>query len=109
VNSHSEQTLKSNAENDYCRSHHYELIKHLYTVELRSYWEWVLRKVEAGERIPWKRPVEFDGISAAHRDRWYAIPLAEMAPTQPRGAAELAGTLRTLGGLVRELLSASAS
>jgi len=109
VNSHSEQTLKSNSENDYCRSHHYELVRGLYTPELESYWQWVLKKVEAGDRIPWKRPAEFDALSAALRDRWYATPLAQMAPTQARGAAELGALLRSLGGLVRELLAETAS
>jgi len=104
VNPHSEQTLKSNAENDYCRSHHYELVRHLYAPELRSYWEWVLKKIDSGDKSPSKRPQEFVQISARHRDKFYATSLAEMAPKQARGPAELGRVLSGLSGLIREML-----
>jgi hypothetical protein len=103
VNSHSEQTLKSNSENNYCRSHHYEMVRHLYPAELHSYWEWVLKKIESGDKSPWARPAEFAQIGARHRDRFYSTPLAEMAPRQARGAAELARTLANLSALIREM------
>jgi len=106
LNPHSEQTLKSNAENDYCRSHHYELVRHLYPAELRSYWDWVLARMDAGDRSPWRRPEEFKGMSQQHRDRFYATPLASMAPKQARGPAELSRALSALSRLVQELLPA---
>lgn len=82
VNPHSEQTLKSNAENDYCRSHHYELVRHVYRPELEAYWKWVLGRVAAGDKSAWRRPVAFTVESKAIEDRFYATPLAAMAPAQ---------------------------
>jgi len=105
VNAHSERTLKSNAENNYCRSHHYELVRHLYLPELRTYWEFVRKKVRSGDRPPWPRS-ELAALAAGHRDRFYETPLSEMAPRQPRGPEPLARTLRLLAGLTAELLRA---
>jgi hypothetical protein len=105
INPHSEQTLKSNSENDYCRSHHYELIRHLYAAELGSYWQWVFNKLKSGDRSAWSRPPEFEQLSAQHRDTFYSTPLAQMAPTGPRGPAQLSRSLTHLSALVRELVS----
>ncbi len=109
LNPLSEQTLKSNAENDYCRSHHYELVRHLYVPEHRTYWQWVMRKMDAGDKSAWRRPPEFARLWAEHRDRFYATPLADMAPSSaPRSPVGLARALTNLESLVRELVSFSA-
>ena len=105
VNPHTEQTLKSNAENNYCRSHHYEMVRHLYPAELRSYWEYVLRRMEAGDHSAWKRPVEFTALSQEHRDRFYATPLAAMAPTRPGSPEQLVAALDKLARETRKLLA----
>jgi hypothetical protein len=102
VNAHSEQTLKSNAENDYCRSHHYELVRHVYQPEHEAYWAWVEKRLAAGDKAPWRRPAEFGPQAKAIQDKFYATPLSEMAPGQARPA--LPETFTRLANLVRELL-----
>lgn len=103
VNPHSEQTLKSNAENDYCRSHHYELVRHVYRPELDVYWAWVEKRLAANDKTPWRRPQEFAAEAKRIEDRFYATPLAQMAPDK-QGRPPLADVLTRLGGQVRELL-----
>jgi len=107
VNPHSERTLKSNAENGYCRSQHYELVRHVYRTELDAYWEWVLGKIEAGDKTPWKRPAEFAARAKQIADAFYDKPLAAMAPA-PQETAALAPALTRLGGVVKELLDRDA-
>jgi len=108
INPHSELTLKSNAENSYCRSQHYELVRHVYRPELDAYWEWVLGRIESGDKTPWKRPADFAQRAKQIADKFYETPLAEMAPAPPREPAALAAALTRLGGLVKELLDGSA-
>lgn len=107
INPHSEQTLKANSENDYCRSHHYEMVQYLYAPELQSYWEWVLKKIDSGDKSPWKRPAEFAQLYEKHRSHFYATPLSDMAPKQARGPAELSRSLSDLSKLVTETLAAN--
>lgn len=105
INSHSEQTLKSNAENDYCRSHHYELVRHVYRPELDVYWAWVEKRLAANDRSPWRRPKEFTAEAKAIEDTFYATPLATMAPSQ-QPVGPLADVFTRLSGQVRELMEA---
>lgn len=105
VNSHTEQTLKSNAENNYCRSHHYEMVRHLYAGELHSYWDYVLRRIAKGDRTAWTRPAEFAKQSQEHRDNFYATPLAAMAPSKAGSGEHLAAALTKLALHTRELLA----
>jgi len=107
VNPHSELTLKSNAENDYCRSHHYELVRHVYRPELDAFWEWALGRIEAGDKSPWRRPAEFSGKAKTIDDRFYATPLAAMAPAPAQGAGPLAQAMMRLASLVKELPEAT--
>ena len=106
VNPHSEQTLKSNAENNYCRSHHYELVRHVYRPELDAYWDWVLERIASGDKTPWRRPGELSKRGKAIKDRFYATPLAKMAPGAD-AKAPLADALTRLGSRVRDLLAAT--
>lgn len=106
VNPHSEQTLKSNAENDYCRSHHYELVRHLYTAELAAYWDWVFGRMASGAKTPWQRPADASQRAKAMKDRFYATPLAEMAPTDKEKTKPLADVLAGLEATVRQSLAA---
>lgn len=103
INPHSELTLKSNAENGYCRSHHYELVRHVYRPELDAFWEWVLGRIESGDKTPWKRPAEFTARAKQIADKFYETPLTEMAPAPPREPAALAAVLTRLGGIVKVL------
>ena len=105
LNPHSEQTLKGNSENDYCRSHHYELVERVYRPELAAYWKWVLARLDSSERTrPWQRPKEFGVQEKAIVDAFYETPLATMAPHGPRDAATLAKELQRMGSLVKDLV-----
>jgi hypothetical protein len=109
VNPHSELTLKSNAENDYCRSHHYELVRHVYRPELDVFWEWVLQRIDSGDKTSWRRPADFTRRGRQIVDKFYDTPLAAMAPTLPQKPAAVALALTRLGGLVKELLETRGS
>lgn len=104
VNPHSEQTLKGNSENDYCRSHHYELVEHVYRPELEEYWNWVFKQIKSGDRSEWKRPQEFSEQKKIIEDRFYKTSLKEMAPTKKRNARSFSKVLSRLNNQVNDLL-----
>ena len=106
INPHAEQTLKANAENGYCRSHHYELVSTVNRREAEAYWNWVLKRVESGERGPWRRPAELTKHAKAAADEFYATPLAKMKPTAARGPAEFAAVLERLADSVQKVVEA---
>ena len=85
INPHSELTLKSNAENSYCRSHHYELVRHVYRPELDAFWEWVLGRIESGDKTPWKRPAEFSRAGQADRGQVLRDPVGRRWRRRRRG------------------------
>lgn len=103
LNPHTELTLKGNAENEYCRSHHYELAAYVYRKETAAFWDDILARVEAGDRAEWPFPPELAAQAKAIEDEFYATPLAQMAPQAARGPAELADALRGLAALVGAL------
>lgn len=100
LNPHTELTLKGNAENSYCRSHHYELARHVYTAETAAFWDYVLARLESDDRAEWPFPPELGEQAKRIQDTFYATPLSEMAPTASRGPAELAEVLRRLAARV---------
>ena len=102
VNPHAEQTLKANAENNYCRSHHYELVRTVNRREAEAYWSWVLDRVARDDCSPWQRPIALVKKAKASADEFYATPLAQMKPTAPRGPTELAAVLDRMAGLVQK-------
>jgi len=104
LNPHTELTLKGNAENEYCRSHHFELAYHVYRKELAAFWDYVLARVDSGERAEWPFPPEFTQQAKRIEDEFYATPLAEMAPQTPRGPVEMAEALRRLESLAAQVL-----
>ncbi len=105
VNPHSELTLKGNGECGYCRSHHYELVRHVYPQESRAVWDVVLAQLDKGERKPWKRPAELSQQAKQIQDQFYATPLAQMAPPAAGSHAELAQALLRLQALVEQFLT----
>jgi hypothetical protein len=107
INSHTEQTLKGNAECEYCRSHHYELVRGAYQPEADALWRWVAQRLDGTERGPWRRPKEFVAQEQTIEDQFYATPLAKLAPTAPRNAGQLAGSINRLATLVEELIAAA--
>lgn len=104
LNPHSEQTLKANSENNYCRAQQYELVRHVYQPELDEYWKWVASRLESSSKQSWTRPASFTEARKVIQDRFYDTPLADMAPAQtPRPAARLAEILDQVEDLVRRL------
>jgi len=89
INPHTEQTLKGNSENNYCRAHQYELVRYVYQPELDEYWR--------------KNPKARSASKKAIQDRFYDTPLAEMAPKRVRSAASLRQTLEQTRKLVASL------
>lgn len=108
VNPHSEQTLKSNAENNYCRSHHYELVHTVNRRDADAYWSWVSQRVASGDRGPWRNPAVLIEHVKANADAFYATPLADMKSTAARGPAELAAALGRLADSVQHVVDAEA-
>lgn len=108
LNPHTEQTLKGNAENNYCRAHQYELVRTLYQAELDEYWRWVNAGLAAKRKAPWRRPAEFGPAEKALQDRFYATALAESAPPTPRSAARLAEVVRRVQALTAALTAEGA-
>ncbi|MFO7974149.1 MAG: alpha-N-acetylglucosaminidase TIM-barrel domain-containing protein [Candidatus Hydrogenedentota bacterium] len=104
VNPHAELTLKGNAENEYCRSHHYELARHVYTREMEAFWDHVFARLESEDRSEWPFPPELGEQAKRIEDEFYVTPLVEMAPQSARGPAELAEALRRLQKLVGDLV-----
>lgn len=104
LNPHSEQTLKGNAENGYCRSHQYELLQYVYRPELSAYWNWVQNRIKSGDYTEWKHPVEFSEKEKIIVDRFYNTPLQKMAPTATRNSKNLSDILIHMQKLVGELL-----
>jgi hypothetical protein len=109
LNPHTELTLKGNAENDYCRSHHYELARYVYRKELDVFWDHVLKRLESGDRVAWPSPPEFREQAKIIEDEFYATPLAQMAPQAKRGPREMADALGRLEALVGQLLERASS
>jgi len=104
LNPHTEQTLKGNAENSYCRAHQYELVRHVYQPELDEYWKWVGGQLQSSQKKPWTRPASFTASRKAIQDRFYDTPLADMAPTRARSAENLSQTLNQTRTLLASLL-----
>jgi hypothetical protein len=104
VNPNSENTLKGNAENGYCRSHQFELLQYVYRPELDNYWNWVLKRIKSGDKSEWKHPAEFDKQEKIIVDRFYETPLVEMAPTIARDSKNMSDILIHLEKVVNKLL-----
>lgn len=100
LNPHTEQTLKGNSENNYCRAQQAELVAQVYCPELDEYWNWVESRLTATDRTPWSRPAAFNEAERRIRDRFYATPLVAMAPTRVRSAESLRQTLATIRKLL---------
>jgi len=108
LNPHTELTLKGNAENDYCRSHHYEMIDNVYRAEVEAYWNAVFKRLDSNDRkAPWRQSAEMTKQAKEIRARFYATPLAQLQPTQPRDAATLSMGLLHMESLVKDLLDAT--
>lgn len=106
INPHAEMTLKGNSENNYCRAQQYEIVRHVYLAELDEYWKWVGERLQSTAKKPWVRPASFSAAKKEIQDRFYERPLAEMAPSRDRTAANLKDTLDQTRALIEALLAA---
>jgi len=104
LNPHTELTLKGNAENGYCRSHQYELLKYVYRPELTAYWNFVFKHLKSGDRAVWKRPAEFGEQEKIIVDRFYETPLVQMAPNMPRDSKNLSAIFMHMEKLINKFL-----
>lgn len=104
INPHTEQTLKGNAEVDYCRSHHYELVEHVYQPELKVYGDWILKQIKSSKRKEWKRPEIFKVQGNIIKDKFYDTPLAEMAPIKEQNRRNLIEGFSRLHNEINDLL-----
>jgi hypothetical protein len=109
INPHSEQTLKSNAETNYCRSHHYEMVRQIYLAEAQKVWDFVLAQLDQSNRKPWNRPARFAQQAQEIQDRFYATPLARIASPGGCTAADLSKALLHLEELTRQFIAQAAS
>jgi hypothetical protein len=108
LNPHSEQTLKANSENGYCRSHHYEMVNTLYRAEMEALWNAAIKRLDANDRkAPWRQTPELTAAAKEIQNKFYDTPLAQLKPTQPRDAASLAKALLRMESLVKDLLEAT--
>jgi len=108
INPHTEQTLKGNSENNYCRgAHQYELVRYVYQAELDEYWKWVNSQLQSSSKKPWTRPASFTASKKTIQDRFYDTPLAKMAPKQVRSAENLNQTLNKTRALLVSLLGSN--
>ncbi|HPA16289.1 MAG TPA: alpha-N-acetylglucosaminidase TIM-barrel domain-containing protein [Verrucomicrobiae bacterium] len=107
LNPHTEETLKGNSENSYCRAHQYELVRHVYQPELEEYWKWVGGQLQSPQKKPWSRPAAFTAARKTIQDHFYATPLIEMAPQRQRSADSLRRTLGQTRDLLETLLASS--
>lgn len=104
LNPHTEQTLKGNSENSYCRAHQYELVRYVYQTELDEYWKWANSQLQTPSKKPWTRPASFTTARKVIQDRFCDTPLAKMAPKRRRSAESLRETIEETRKLVEALL-----
>jgi hypothetical protein len=96
--------LKGNSENNYCRAHQYELVRHVYQPELDEYWKWANNQLQSSQKKPWVRPASFTTARKTIQDRFYDTPLAEMAPKRVRSVESLRQTIEQTKQLLVVLL-----
>jgi len=103
INPHTEQTLKANSENSYCRTQMYELVRYIFEREIEVYLQWLEEKIAFDNHSSLKRPDSFSEMQNKFRDEFYAVPLEKMAPEKCNcSASEFAKALKlvsdALGG-----------
>ena len=94
LNPASEETLKGNAENFYCRTYITELALGIYIPEAEFWRDWIA----ASGRSDRETKEEFDKAAAVIRDAFYAKPLAAYR-TSPEDLADVLEKLETVGSV----------
>ena len=98
-----ESSLKGNAENSYCRSWQFELLKALYTKEF----ELISRNIETNLCTGVRKQFSFkEGLAEQFRkaaDDFHAAPLKNHAPDIEKGVKELQNNLAGLAALAAQV------
>lgn len=81
VNPYSEATLKSNAENFYCRSYIYELFDTVYLPEIEVYRNWINDRIRLDEKSRRESKEDFAKVQDKIRDVFYNTPLEKLRPS----------------------------
>lgn len=79
-----ENTLKGNAECDYCRSFIYELFEPIYLRELKTYGDWIKERLKSNDRKSIPQRGTFKADAEKIRDDFYATSLKKMAPPETK-------------------------
>jgi hypothetical protein len=107
VNSHTELTLKGNAENDYCRSEQFELVEYVYRKELDLYWKRINDLLaKEGKSLKFNS----EELIKQHKniiDTFYNIPLNEMKPNLERNAENLSKSFQSLSDEIEQIVHLS--
>jgi len=88
VNSVSEEVLKGNSENAYCRAQISEFYPAFYVPQAEVFASFIRRLIDSGDRKPLTDPELFKGECSRLRERFYATPLAELHQGLPRFSEE---------------------
>lgn len=103
INPAFEQALKGNAENSYCRTYISELFDYYYLPEFDLYMKEIDRELKSRERV-----LTYDSVRMEMQpivDAFYARPLGEMTPRnpRPRTEAEFRRQMETLAARLRRM------
>ena len=82
INPHSEQTLKGNTENGYCRSFYAEFFPLIYLPEFNLYKGWIFNRIETNNRSPWILGDELKNEQEKVRENFYKTPLKGITTDQ---------------------------
>jgi hypothetical protein len=88
INPHSEQTLKGNTENGYCRSFYAEFFPMIYLPEFKLYKGWIKNKLDNNDRSEWMLGDKLKEKRERIRENFYRKPLKEIVPP-PKGPKQL--------------------
>lgn len=88
VNSISEEVLKGNSENAYCRSQISEFYPAFYVPEAECFAGFIRKQLDSGDRKPLNDPELFTRECSRLRELFYETPLAELNRKLPRFSVE---------------------
>ena len=106
-----EYTLKGNAENGYCRSYIYELVKPVYVPEFRILAKAVLTALEKNDKRPLNaEEKKTEAMEKKIRDDFYdKTPLAKIKPNHAKAFKAFPGTVTKLACELEKYLSGKTS
>ena len=105
-----EYTLKGNAENGYCRSYIYELVRSVYIPEFRIVAAALLDAMKKNDRGPIKgSDKKYQDKANKIVDKFYATPLAKNKPDHVKAFKALPSTLKTLADEVEKYMAGKTS